>query len=125
MFLDRLALGNQQRLNRKYTARVLGPRAVGSASDDRQVRTATAYFAIGAIVYLQRKILGLFAFFWIFLTVGLGRVVLGLHYPSDIVAGFFLGFSLVFLFTNLTAAQVFLMRVIQRYDARNCIYMTD
>jgi membrane-associated phospholipid phosphatase len=86
--------------------------------------TATAYFAIGTIVYLQRKILGLFCFFWIFLTVGLGRVVLGFHYPSDIVAGLFLGFSLVLLFTNLKAAQAFLMRAMQRYDARNCIYAT-
>ena len=86
--------------------------------------TATAYFAIGAIVYLQRKILGLFCFFWILLTVGLGRVVLGLHYPSDIVAGFFLGFGLVYLLTNLKVAQAFLMRLMQRYDASNCIYMT-
>lgn len=86
--------------------------------------TATAFFAIGAIVYLQRKILGLFCFLWISLTVGLGRVVLGLHYPSDILAGFLLGFSLVYLLTNLTAAQAFLMRLMQRYDAGGCIYMT-
>jgi undecaprenyl-diphosphatase len=86
--------------------------------------TATAYFAIGTIVYLQRKVLGLFCFSWIFLTVGIGRVALGLHYPSDILVGFFLGFSLVYLFTNLKMAQSFLMRLMQRYDAGNCIYMT-
>jgi len=86
--------------------------------------TATAYFAIGALVYQQRKLLGLLCFFWIFLTVGVGRVVLGLHYPSDILAGFFLGFSLVYLFTNLKAAQALLMRLMQRYDASNRIYMT-
>jgi hypothetical protein len=58
------------------------------------------------------------------LTVGLGRVVLALHYPSDILAGLFLGFSLVYLFTNLKAAQALLMKLMQRYDARNRVYMT-
>ena len=86
--------------------------------------TATAYFAIGTIVFLQRKVLGLFCFSWIFLTVGLGRVVAGIHYPSDILVGFFLGFSLVYLFTNLKMAQTFLMSLMQRYDVSNRIYMT-
>ena len=86
--------------------------------------TATAYFAIATIVYLQRKYLGLFCFSWILLTVGIGRVVLGLHYPSDMLAGFFLGFGLAYLFTNFKMAQDLLTRLMQRYDASNRIYMT-
>lgn len=86
--------------------------------------TATAYFAIASIVYLQRKLLGLFCFSWVFLTVGISRVVLGIHYPSDILAGFFLGVGLVYLFTNLTIAQGLLTRSMQRYDSSNYIYMT-
>jgi len=86
--------------------------------------TATAYFSIGTIVFLQRKVLGLFCFSWIFLTVGIGRVALGIHYPSDILAGFFLGFSLPYFFTNLKMPQTFLIRLMQRYDVNNHIYMT-
>ncbi len=86
--------------------------------------TATAFFAIGTIVYMQRKILGLFCFFWIILTVGFGRVVLALHYPSDIFAGFVLGFSLVYLFANRKMAQDCLMRLMERHDTGNRIYMT-
>jgi membrane-associated phospholipid phosphatase len=86
--------------------------------------TATAYFAIGTIVFLQRKVLGLFCFLWILLTIGICRVALGIHYPSDILVGFFLGFSLAYLFTNLKMAQTFLIRLMQRYDVSNYIYMT-
>jgi undecaprenyl-diphosphatase len=86
--------------------------------------TATAYFAIGTIVFLQRKVLGLFCYSWTLLTVGIGRVALGIHYPSDILAGFFLGFSLAYLFTNLKSAETLLTRLMQRYDVNNYIYLT-
>jgi undecaprenyl-diphosphatase len=86
--------------------------------------TATAYFAIGTIVFLQRKILGLFCLSWISFTVGICRVALGIHYPSDIVVGFLLGFGFAYFFTNLKMAQPFLAGLMQRYAISNCIYMT-
>ncbi len=85
--------------------------------------TATAYFAIGTIIFLQRKVLGLFCCLWIVLTIGIGRVALGIHYPSDIFAGFLLGSTFAYFFTNLKMAQASLSRLMERYDARNYIYM--
>lgn len=86
--------------------------------------TATAYFAVGTIVFLQRKALGLFCFGWIAVTVGIGRVVLGFHYPTDILAGFLLGFAFVVLSSHLKVAQGFLMRSLHLYDPGSHVYLT-
>ena len=45
--------------------------------------------------------------------------------PSDTAtAGFFLGFSLAYVFTNLKMPQTFLIGLMQRYDVKNHIYVT-
>src|SRR5215813_2784148 len=51
--------------------------------------TAVLYFGIVYIIFTINRIAGVANFIWCLLTVGLCRVALGIHYPSDILAGIF------------------------------------
>lgn len=51
---------------------------------------AAFFFALAASIFFYRKIWGI-VFFLAALSIGLGRVAAGLHWPSDILAGAVLG----------------------------------
>lgn len=61
---------------------------------------AAVYFALAICLWFVSRRLGLFALCWTFFVTCLPRVYLGLHYPSDIVAGALLGIGVAFLSTN-------------------------
>lgn len=84
--------------------------------------TATAYFAIAAIVYLQDWKLGLLCLVWDVFTVGVCRVALGSHYPSDIVGAFILSFGMVYLLTNSKFDQRIAADVLQKIDPKGHLY---
>ena len=50
------------------------------------------FFAIATIVYLYHKRLGIL-FFCMSLVMGIARIVVGVHWPSDIVSGIILGIA--------------------------------
>ncbi|WP_235192196.1 phosphatase PAP2 family protein [Cytobacillus firmus] len=66
--------------------------------------TFIAYFIINELKSSQAKwITGIIAGSWIFL-MGISRIVMGVHYPSDIAAGFAAGYIWVFISISLYAA---------------------
>jgi undecaprenyl-diphosphatase len=50
---------------------------------------------------LRKKIINLFLVFWV-LLVGYSRIYNGLHYPLDVIGGFFLGFFIGIIMIFLT-----------------------
>lgn len=68
--------------------------------------TSTLWFGIAATLFLVSRRWGLVAFAYTFIVVGLARVYLGIHYPSDILAGALIGVGAVSLihFAPLKAA---------------------
>ncbi len=103
----------------EWPTRAFGKRIYSLPSD-----TATLYFAICSIIYIQNKKIGLLCFTWTALTVGLSRVSLGAHYPSDILAGLILGYSIVYIFTNIKSAQNQIQKLIVKYDTKSNIFNT-
>jgi undecaprenyl-diphosphatase len=59
--------------------------------------TATLFFGVAACLFLVSRRAGLLAFGHTVLVVGLARVYLGIHYPTDILAGALLGIGAVSL----------------------------
>jgi membrane-associated phospholipid phosphatase len=59
--------------------------------------TASLFFALATVVFLENRLAGTIAFLWSLLSVGLVRVALGWHYPSDIAGALILGPSCVVL----------------------------
>ena len=44
----------------------------------------------GGQVFVERRLVGLFCFVWVVAIIAIPRIIVGLHYPSDIVGSFFL-----------------------------------
>ncbi len=101
----------------EWPTRAFGKRIYSLPSD-----TATLYFAICSIIFIQNKKIGILCFTWIALTVGLSRVSLGAHYPSDILAGLILGYSVVYTVTNIKSAQNQIQKLIVKYDTKSNIF---
>jgi len=63
--------------------------------------TATLFFSLAAVVFVEKRWVGLFCFVWVAAIVAIPRIIVGLHYPSDIIGAFVLGPTTVFLFATL------------------------
>lgn len=60
----------------------------------------SVFFALAfAVLYLNKRV-G-WVFFVLAVLVALSRIVLGVHYPLDIIGGFFLGYIISFLYIKL------------------------
>ena len=101
----------------EWPTKAFGKRIYSLPSD-----TATLYFAISSIIYIQNKKIGILCFTWTALTVGFSRVSLGAHYPSDILAGLILGPTIVYTFSNIKAAQNQIQKLIVKYDIKSNIF---
>jgi undecaprenyl-diphosphatase len=58
---------------------------------------AALFFCLAAGLWMVSKRLGSIAFFYAFLVVSLPQIYLGIHQPTDIIAGAFLGIGVAFL----------------------------
>jgi undecaprenyl-diphosphatase len=61
---------------------------------------ATLFFTLAAGIYFIDRHVGTLMFFYVLLFVCLPRIYLGLHYPTDILAGALLGVGVSFLFNS-------------------------
>jgi len=55
---------------------------------------AVLFFALATGIWLVNKKAGLFLYFYTIVCIALPRIFLGIHYPTDILAGALLGFTL-------------------------------
>jgi len=83
--------------------------------------TATLIFALAMVIFIENRTAGIIAFLATLLTVGVDRVVLGWHYPSDIAAGLALGAGLVYLFSRFAPLNAAFERLLA--CARPRIYL--
>lgn len=80
--------------------------------------TATLYFALSTVVFLEWRWGGLVAYAWSFVTAGICRVALGFHYPSDIIAGIALGILAVYLIVSIPRASAWVQRLLENAEPR-------
>ena len=84
--------------------------------------TAACYFAISTIIFLQNRRLGLLCYGWNVLTVGLCRVAMGSHYPSDIAGGLLLGAVCVYGPGRIPLLQRHVAAVLEKYRWSDTAY---
>jgi len=97
----------------------LGKRIYSFPSD-----TAVLYFGIVYIIFTINRIAGVANFIWCLLTVGLCRVALGIHYPSDILAGIFFPALVVFLAGHVTFLRNAMVEATKAFDGNGLIMNT-
>jgi undecaprenyl-diphosphatase len=81
---------------------------------------AVLFFAIATAVWIKSRPAGLFLFFWSLFVICLPRVYLGLHYPTDIVAGAALGIAIMFICVRIPLpafTRTFLDKAENRHSA--------
>jgi undecaprenyl-diphosphatase len=79
--------------------------------------TATLYFSLVAVIFLENRMVGLLCFFWA-LGISVGRVAYGWHYPSDIVGSLILGPGCVYLCSKIPYLKMLFDRVLKAFDGR-------
>jgi membrane-associated phospholipid phosphatase len=47
--------------------------------------TATLFFGLAAVVFVEERLVGLFCFVWVALIIAIPRVIFGFHYASDVI----------------------------------------
>jgi undecaprenyl-diphosphatase len=80
--------------------------------------TATLFFSLAAVVFVEKRWVGLFCFVWVAAIVAIPRIIVGLHYPSDILGAFILGPATVFLFATLPYPKRLFERALTRFQGR-------
>jgi|AntRauTorckE6833_2_1112554.scaffolds.fasta_scaffold11608_2 membrane-associated phospholipid phosphatase len=69
---------------------------------------ATAYGALALSTYFYNKHLGLYIGL-VALCISLSRIIVGIHWPLDIIAGFAIGFSIAYLYYRYVQRRVSLL----------------
>jgi len=77
---------------------------------------AAAYFAVVICLYFVSRRLGLFALGWAIFITSLPRIYLGIHYPTDIIAGAIIGIGVAYLARNPAILSVVTGRVMRWHD---------
>jgi membrane-associated phospholipid phosphatase len=80
--------------------------------------TATLFFSLAAIIFLENRLVGCLCFLWALVIIGGIRVVFGWHYPSDIVGSLILGPAFVYLFINIPYLVPLFERALKLFESR-------
>jgi undecaprenyl-diphosphatase len=80
--------------------------------------TATLFFGLAAVVFVERRLVGLFCFVWVAAIIAIPRVIFGFHYASDIIGSLVLGSALVFLFADSSHLRSLFERALLWFESR-------
>jgi len=78
--------------------------------------TATLFFALAAVVFLENRLVGFFCFLWVTGIIAIPRIVFGWHYPSDIIGSFILGSGCVFSFNKVPYLRMLIERMLTLFE---------
>jgi len=83
--------------------------------------TATLFFSLCTIIFIENRRAGAFCFVWAIITAGFIRIVMGYHYPSDIAGGFFLGVGTVSILNSIRWFKIIFARILKRLEYKEHI----
>jgi undecaprenyl-diphosphatase len=87
---------------------------LGSFTSD----TATLFFSLAAVIFLETRLVGLICFCWVAAMTAVPLVVIGYHYPSDIIGSLVLGPAVVLLFNKIPYLRLLIERLLMFFEDR-------
>src|SRR5262245_45060241 len=80
--------------------------------------TATLFFSLATINFLENRLVGCLCFLWALAIIGGVRVVFGWHYPSDIIGALILGPAFTYSFINIPYFVPLFERALMLFEGR-------
>jgi membrane-associated phospholipid phosphatase len=80
--------------------------------------TATMYFALATVIFLENRLVGLFCLLWVAVIIAVPRVIFGWHYPTDIVGSLVWGLACVLLFSTVAYLRTLFERTLILFESR-------
>jgi membrane-associated phospholipid phosphatase len=80
--------------------------------------TATVFFGLAAVVFVEKRLVGLFCLVWVAVIIAIPRVIFGFHYASDIVGSLLLGSASVFMFARSPYPRRLFERTLMLFEGR-------
>jgi undecaprenyl-diphosphatase len=80
--------------------------------------TSTLYFALATVIFLEKRLVGLFCLLWVAVIIAVPRVIFGWHYPSDIVGSLVLALACVLLFNTVPYLRALFERILILFESR-------
>ena len=80
--------------------------------------TATLFFGLAAVVFVEERLVGLFCFVWVAVIIAIPRVIFGFHYASDIIGSLILGLACVFMFARSPYPRRLFERTLMWFEGR-------
>jgi membrane-associated phospholipid phosphatase len=80
--------------------------------------TATLFFGLAAVVFVEQRLVGLFCFVWVAVIIAIPRVIFGFHYASDIIGSLVLASVCVFIFAKIPYPRRLFERTLMLFEGR-------
>jgi membrane-associated phospholipid phosphatase len=80
--------------------------------------TATLFFGLAAVVFVEERLVGLFCFVWVAAMIAIPRVIFGFHYASDIIGSLLLASACVFIFARSRYPRSLFERALMMFEGR-------
>ena len=80
--------------------------------------TATLFFGLAAVVFVEERLVGLFCFVWAAVIIAIPRVIFGFHYASDIIGSLVLGSGSVFVLAGSSYPRHLFERTLMWFEGR-------
>jgi membrane-associated phospholipid phosphatase len=80
--------------------------------------TATLFFGLAAVVFVEERLVGLFCFVWVAVVIAIPRVIFGFHYASDIIGSLILASACVFISAKSPYPRRLFERALMLFEGR-------